>query len=309
MVDQADNQAERTEEKPEKPKMSVADRVKRITIAAFFFLLLTQIVAHRFPDLVSDKSTNKKEEKLEEKNPETAKIDNEGKEVAAEAKEVVIQPDSRIPDSHDDRIKALEEKIAQLEAANNSRTAELEAKITTQNAVVQSKTESIVFALITFGQLKEAVKNGESYKEPLSKLKEIMAGNIQAQEIITTLAANSENGVKNTEKLKEGFEPLIKQALADKSENKFMQMLHKFITIRKIGEQKGDSDEAVLARAENNLKKSDLSATLEELKKISPPAQEVFAGWTKEAETYLSTRKDIDRLELLLTQTEPAQNP
>ncbi len=314
MVEQTDNQAEKTEEKPAKPQMSVADRVKRITIAAFFFILLTQIVAHRFPDLVlgkvANKTAEKTEEKTEGKNPSSGKINNEDKEVVTIAKDVAAQPDLHIPDSHnDERIKALEEKITQLEAANNSRASELEAKISAQNVMAQNKTESIVFALITFGQLKEAIKNGEGYKEPLSKLKEIMISNEQAQEIIATLAVNSETGVKNAAKLKEEFAPLIKQALTDKNENMFMRTLHKFITIRKIGEQKGDSDEEVLARAELKLSAGDIESALQEMDKISDKAKIIFADWIKEAGDILITRKNINKLELLLTQTGQAQNP
>lgn len=312
MPEHVEEQIAQTEGKQEKPKMSVGERVKRITIAMFLFVILTQIIAHRFPDLFTAPTTGKTEEKPEikveekvEQNPTKINAENERKEVVEAVSTAVAEVESQ----NNERIRILEEKLAQLEAANSAKVSELEEKISAQNLVAQSKTESIVFALITFSQLKEAVKNGEVYNEQLLKLKSIVTNNSSAEEIISSLSANSESGIKNISKLKEEFPSLIKKALADRSENTFMQTLHKFITVRKVGEQKGDSDEAVLARAELRLAKEELSEALQELKNLSQSAWDVFAGWIKEADTYLTTRKNIDKLELLLTQTEPAKNP
>lgn len=299
-------QLEEAKSEDSKPQMTIGDRLKRVALAIIFLVIVTQMLGRQFPNLMPSKISEKAPEKIVEKTIEKPEAPIEEKREPAIP--VVVAP--VVPSSqNDEKIKALEEKIASLEAANKSTISELEARITTENSTTQSKTESIVFALVTLGQLKEAVKNGEAYSEQLSSLKSLATNKPEAEEIITMLESHSADGIKTPAQLKIELSPLIKQILANKSENVFLQTLHKFITIRKVGEQKGDDDESILARTEAKLTQGDLSAALQETQKLLPPAQEILASWVENVKLWLSTQKNIDKLQLLLAKTEPVLKP
>ncbi len=300
------------EQKPEnsKPPVSIIVNLKRIGLAIIFLVVVTQIIGRQFPNLMPSKTIEKTPEKVITKIAEQS-IDKTETTIEEKTEPVIQTTVSPLvePPQNDERIRSLEEKIEKLEAAHKTAISELEARITTENSTAQSKTESIVFALVAFEQLKEAVKNGEAYSEQLNILKKLSADKPEAEEIINTLEYNSVSGVKNPTKLKIEFSPLIKQILTNKSENIFLQTLHKFITIRKIGEQKGDDDESVLARVELKLAQGDLTSSLHEVAKLSPAAQEIIKNWIEGVNTWLSTQQNIDKLQLLLAKTEPALKP
>ena len=300
------------EQKPEDSKLqiTISGWLKRIALAIVFFVVVMQIIGRHFPDLMPSKTDEKIIEKIE---PPIENIAEPPKKKIIEEKQdtdiITSDLSDEQPPQSNERIKSLEEKILQIEASHAAAISALEVRITTENSTTQSKTKSIVSALVAFGQLKEAVKNGENYGEQLRSLKELAINKPEAEEIITMLEVHSTSGIKTPAQLKIELAQLIKQIITNKSENIFLQTLHKFITIRKVGEQKGDDDESILARTEAKLARGDLSAALQEIQELSQPAQEILASWVEDGKLWISTQKNIDKLQLLLTRIEPVLKP
>lgn len=208
-----------------------------------------------------------------------------------------------------EQLRELEQKITTLQATHEAAISELRKKLETQSAESQHKSNSVISSLIIFGQLKDAVASGKPYDEELSQLKKTTADNAEITKIISLIEPDADKGITVADKLKASFTPLVKQALTDNNESAWLKILHKFITIRKIGEQSGSTDEAILARAETKLAQNDLSATLSELDQLSPEAKEVFKGWRENAQKLLDAHKALSNLQLLLTKTNQAMQP
>lgn len=208
-----------------------------------------------------------------------------------------------------EHLRTLEEKITSLEETHKTEISDMQKKLEAQNIESQHKSDSVISSLIIFGQLKDAVNNGKPYADELNQLKKITADNTEAQKTISLLEPDAGKGIILLDKLKANFTHLIKQALTNKNESSALKILHKFITIRKIGEQSGSTDEAILARAEMKLAQDDLSAALSELEQLPPDAKEVFKDWRENAQKLLDTQKTLSNLQLLLTQTNSAAQP
>jgi hypothetical protein len=238
--------------------------------------------------------------------PDTQAAGSEPEPYTESAAPPVTPPTSQ---AEDERIRALEEKIARLEAAQGSAVSNLENKIDSQNSELRNKTSALLSALIIFGQVKDALKNGDPYDTQLEQLKKFTENEPQAQDIIASLAENAARGLATPARLKEKFNPLAKQVIASLSKSAWLSTLHKFITIRKIGEQEGDDDEAILARAEVKLTQGDVNGALKEIEQLTPESQEIFAPWAQDAQNWLDANDNLSKLQLLLTQTSIAAEP
>lgn len=208
-----------------------------------------------------------------------------------------------------EHLRELEEKITSLQANHETTISVMQKKLEEQNIESQHKSESIISSLIIFGQLKDAINNGKTYAGELEQLKRFTGDNLEIAKAISIIEPYANTGIIVSDKLKANFAPLIKQALTNKDESAGLKILHKFITVRKVGEQSGSTDEAILARAEMKLKQDDLSAALRELEQLSPEAQEVFKDWQKNTQKLLDTQKNLSNLQLLITQTNSAAQP
>ena len=324
-------QPEEQEKAPSKQPISLRDKFRFALIAVVLLYVIVSAFGQKIQASLSgktkDKTAEKIEEKIIEKPAETppAQLTEKQPENSVDKKndpqiEKVVEenvapaPTSPVviaenPPQSDERIHDLEEKIASLETAHANALSELKKNFEAQSSDAQNKANNLLSSLVIFGQLKDAANNGETYSAILNQLKALTATNLQAKEIIATIDKHSESGIKTTAQLKTQFAPLIKQTLTNKNEGAFLKILHKFVTIRKVGEQVGDSDEAILARAENKLSKNNLPATLKELEKLSQPAQEIFTGWVADAQNLLDTNMNLDKLQLTLTQTKPVPQP
>lgn len=208
-----------------------------------------------------------------------------------------------------EHLRALEEKIATLQASHETAISELQKKLETQSAESQHKSDSVISSLIIFGQLKDAVSSGKPYADELNQLKKTTADNVEIAKSIALLEPDADKGITVADKLKANFPQLIKQALTDNNESAWLKILHKFITIRKVGEQSGSTDEAILARGETKLAQNDLGATLSELEQLSPEGKDIFKDWRESAQKLLDTEKALSNLQLLLTKINQATQP
>ena len=307
---------QQAEEETTTPSKSYPSPLKRLVITLIglfiFVVLFGQIVprlmfappkekeiekTEKSVEKPAEESTEDPVEKLAEKTIEAPIVDAPTVLTAKPTEEVV--PDNK-------QLRALEEKIAALESAHEAAISDLKTKLDARNESAQNNAEAMLSSLVIFGQLKDAVGSGKPYEAELNQLRKFMETNSQIAEIIDMLDKNSSTGIITLAKIKANFLPLIKQALINKDENIAAKIFHKFITIRKVGELAGSDDESVLARAEIKLAEDDLSSVLSEMEGLSAQAKEIFADWREDAQRFLDARKNLNKLQLMLTQTQPA---
>ncbi len=303
-------QPETEETEKRKNPQSIPSQLKRIGIALVIFFIFTSLAGQNFSGLSSPAKKPAVKEAPEKPSKATVSptpIESAAPETAAPAPEPVVPV---VVQQHDDeRLKALEEKIEQLEAAHRNEISELKEKMNSQNQQVQDKANATLASLVVFEQLKDAVNNGKPYDMQLSQLKKFALDNSQAEDFITPLEIHSSSGITTPAQLKEKFTPLVKQALTNNNESAWLKFVHRFITIRKIGNLPGNDDEAILARAENMLERNDLSAAISELNQLSEPAKEIFKNWEADAQYFLDTQSNLNKLQLMLTKTESTGTP
>jgi hypothetical protein len=220
-----------------------------------------------------------------------------------------VPPPLTVP-PNDPRLSTLENKVANLETEFSELKKQLEMQAVKTTDVTQNAENKV--ALITaFGQLREAVLHGENYIFQLNQLQKLLANNLEASALITKLTPNSEQEIIPTTELVKQFEPLAKQVMTSKNPSWVKNASQKFITIRRIGKQDGADDEAILARAEENLAGNSpaLNKAIAELEKLSPPAKQIFSTWVANANKILETKDNLYQLQILLSKQATTPQP
>ena len=193
----------------------------------------------------------------------------------------------------DARIVALEKKLEILQQQIN------------QN-IAQSSERIAAFAALS--KMREAAMNGEKFFPHYQRFMELNAANSNIQNMMLQLSTYTEGGIPTITELQTSFEALVPKALSPHKPSSIMGNLQSLVTIRKVGEQQGDSDEAILARAELLLKKGRLELTKEQMLKLSEHATTTFADWLGSVSTRLKIQRTFDELQLMLSEepTAPA---
>jgi len=235
-----------------------------------------------------------------------------------------------ISESAEERIKALEDKVAALETATPTAaaapdTAPLEARIAAlesapkpiENDVppavkpeeiealktdlekLKSDDHRYVRSLILNGQLQEAVRAGRPYATELAALETLRP---DLKEALVPLAQSSATGIPTLASLQEQFAHTITPALSPEDSGKSLtQNLRSLVKIRKIGgTQTGADDQSVIARAEAKLASGDIAQALQETETLSPRAVQSFAAWQERAQTHLAAHAALAVLQTKL---------
>jgi len=172
----------------------------------------------------------------------------------------------------------------------------------TQLADTQAKALRRLSLMAAFGTLKDAIMRGESFAEPLRQMNDLAKDDVALLTLLVQLTPYAGENATTLADLQSQFEAAVPQALAPDNSNNLMSHLHSLIRIRKVGEQPGNSDEAIVARAETKLNHGDIKGSLDELAELSPAATNVFAGWMKKAQAYLSIRDTLAAMQPALLQ-------
>ena len=198
------------------------------------------------------------------------------------------QPQNGVPAFvQEARIASIERQIKEQEEAMQTMQAQVEES--------ESKGVQQVAVVTSFTQIKEAAQRGDPFTVPLSQLKTAAPDNAQAP--LDELSNYAEKGVAPLPTLKRTFGVAADLALASNDKGSLMGSMRSLIRVRKIGEQQGASDEAVIARAEARLAEDNVDAALKELAALQPPASDAFASWVANAQAYASVRHALAALE------------
>ena len=305
-----ENHPDSPETKPKRsPWWGVQRFVVCIGILGVFWVIFGQIVPRvafkeALPAIEADTADEPSAEIIEDApSPHTDEPSTTMPQPAAEQAQTPAPalPESPAPPAplvDDTRLVKLEEKLI----AQENEIAALKTALQAQATTTQTKVESTLSALIVYGQLKETVMRGEPYIAPLNQLKNLTLNNAQAQSTLAALAAYAEKGVATPARLSTPFPALITDALLARTDSRYAHSMSKLFSIRKVGEQPGIDDEAVLARAEAQLARDDVKAALDSIAQLSPPVKDVMKPWVQNAEQMLSARTQLDALQRALAQ-------
>jgi len=307
-------------EKPEKPKCGKVMRSLKIFVICMAILVLMEPVFGKLvpqllfgnnEQIVGEPQTQQEvsEKPVDEQNTPIANVENTEK-TAPEAEAVAPNPtiapivqNNTDTANNDARLQKLEDKISKLEAE----LTELKTKQETEKSI-SNQNVGLLPSLVVFGQLKDAVLSGKPYNDYLTQIRNLSANNAPAIAILDKLIENSEHGMITESELIKQYAPLAQQVMVGKNAGWIQKNSQKFLTIRKVGEQEGKEDEAVLARAETILNANPvyLYKALGELQNLSPNAKEIFAEWLANSAKLQEAKGGLERLQFILTQ-QPAQ--
>jgi hypothetical protein len=202
-------------------------------------------------------------------------------------------------DALNNRISALEEKIAAQDIAIEMLKEQLASSVTH----AADKANAQLSTVVLLSQLRTELEQGQPYSAPLAALETTLAGNTKTETLLLRLAPARNSGLPTMETLKSGFAEKLKPALLA-AKDSYGKTLGGLITIRKVGSPQGTDDEAVLARAETALRGGALGNALREVEQLSPPAADVLKPWVEQAKAYTDARAALDALYVAVSTAE-----
>ncbi len=189
------------------------------------------------------------------------------------------------------RIKALETSISELAARP------VPAR---QEPVGRGKNSQGAALALAFESLWRGVESGEAYAPQLEALAKLAPDGLDLSDLEKMAGA----GVGTERALLRTLPPLLREArtAAVKSDDDtFLDRLvlnaRTVVRVRRVGPAEGDSNAAVLARMEAQIKASDLAGVLREAKGLSGPALGSVKPWLDRAGAHQASRAGLYALE------------
>jgi hypothetical protein len=171
-------------------------------------------------------------------------------------------------------------------------------------------------AVLAVLQVREALRSSAPFSEDLSQLKELATDQPEIEKSIAVLEPFMKTGIPTLAILKRKFESIApsiiraNQGTIDSGWiDQTLDRLSALVLIRKSGSNvKGNDVEAIIARAEENLKTADLTAALSVLGTLPEKSREAAADWIRSAKIRLAAERAIASLHVLAVAfTAPAQ--
>ncbi len=199
-----------------------------------------------------------------------------------------------------DRVSALEQKIPanladQLAGvASKGQVDGLAARIATLEASTTALDAKRAAAAIALANLARAAGSGSKFTDELAAVRLLDVD----QETLKPITPYAEKGVAPMSEIVARFDGVARAALsasraaAKDGWSRFWASLSDLFAIRRIGPMAGNSDEAILARAGDDVHAGNLQAALGEIAHLSAPAAKVMAPWQADAKA----RAQLDRL-------------
>ncbi|MEM6413699.1 MAG: mitofilin family membrane protein [Pseudomonadota bacterium] len=177
--------------------------------------------------------------------------------------------------------------------------AALEERLTGANADGPSSNGGQAAAALALTALARTVETGEPYVNELSVLSRL-APDVDG---VAALTQYAETGVPTLGELKSDFDPVADAAIAaEKSAgatdalSSMFANLSGIVTVRPANFTEGDNTPAILSRAEDSLRKDNLSKALEYLGDLKGSAAAVFEPWVAKANANLGANEALNEL-------------
>lgn len=157
-----------------------------------------------------------------------------------------------------------------------------------------------VLLSLELANLQRALDQGRPIASELASIKKSAPEGMD----LSVLDKLAENKVPSQEELVREFSSVATEAIqAETLEedasafDKLFANARSLVRVRKTGDVEGDTTEAVIARAEDNLKRNDLSAAVKELGALKDKAAGKVAGWVTKANDRLSVDAALSQIE------------
>jgi hypothetical protein len=192
-----------------------------------------------------------------------------------------------------------QEEAAAIAAAARDEAAAQEAAAAEEAERLRQEAEANAADLArraAMAQVVAAVESGEPYADRLAAL--------QGVEVPEALAASAADGVATLARLQEEFPDAARRALdasirADiggSAMDRFTAFVRVQTGARSLEARDGDDPDAVLSRAEANVREGDLAAALAELEALPEPGRVAMADWLVAARTRLDALRAAQSL-------------
>jgi len=146
--------------------------------------------------------------------------------------------------------------------------------------------------------LKDKIEKREDYNADLEVVKKLSKGDTEIEKNIAKLEGFLKKGVVSFDEVKRDF-ALIAGDVVEESKNQdkkgifggISYAVSKMIKIRKTGEVEGETVEAIVARAENNLKYGNVKNALVQVDKLDGKPAEIAQPWKEKARRFINIEK------------------
>lgn len=198
----------------------------------------------------------------------------------------------------------LEEQSKALDALK-SQVSDLQTQKEQMQAVATASNHKLVL-MTALGLLKDAIHSGEPFAPSLNQLYTSVTSDIPNHDsliaLLDSLKPYADSGVPTFDKLQRQFDTLLPRALIQRDDvPSWKKNLASLISIRKVGDQPGEDDEAILARAEQKLAAHDVSGAFKEVEMLSKPSAAAMRPWTNSVNMYLNSASALEALQLALS--------
>lgn len=228
-------------------------------------------------------------------------------------------PAATLPADLADRLATLETRInnrsgttdesALLDVRNRLQAGERELqelRLATRSA--QSADWRKLGMISALHSLQEVSASSHPFQRELDNLRTMADGEPAVLDMIDGLQPLATQGVATHEKLRSSFAPAAAQALNQPRNgnaigDKISTQLSRLVSIRKVGDQPGSSDEAIIARAEARLSQEALDEALKELQTLTPATAQALAPWLAQANQRVALQVQLGELKRAVTQT------
>jgi hypothetical protein len=187
-------------------------------------------------------------------------------------------------------VTALDQRIAKLESAMPGLTSIVDRSAAT------AKSGALAMA---FANLNEAVSTGQPFAAELAAVQPLLPEAASLDD----LATHATTGIPTLPKLTQDFIALAEKAAPPPAAGgSFVESViasaKSAITIRRIdATATGNAPDAVLARAEDDLKQGELDDAVTEVDSLPPDVRDAFAGWLEKARARLDADETLAKLQ------------
>ena len=221
--------------------------------------------------------------------------------VALEERPVVAVPES----GDSDAVAAYTAELEALKASAETQRSEIAALLNNAKSVEQATADAAraASAQTAIAKIVSAIDAGQPYPDAMATLNALDLG-----EIDPALAASADKGVATLSTLQTEFPDQARTALATARANSIEDgqqglggFLKRSLGARSVAPREGSDPDAVLSRAEAEIRTGDLAAALNELDTLPEEAQAAIADWRAAADARLAARSAADALAQRLT--------
>ena len=186
-------------------------------------------------------------------------------------------------------------RLDEVAAGADATRGDLDALLTERDRLVAEaeSAASEARAEAALERLRAAVDAGAPYREPLTAFEEA-----SGETVPEALSAAAEEGVPSLAQLQDAWGQAARDALdeapAEPGPGGFLRAQ---LGIRSLTEREGDSADAILSRAEADLRGGDLDGTLSEIEGLSESPRAALDPWVAEAEARLAVTEALAALD------------